>query len=191
MEKMKKSLYGWEVRKVDKRRVPDGEKVHDIQQLWQRSHEILGLALQGLSNKDIAKELKVHPGTVSDTINSELGKKKLSELRKERDGEFIDVSKKINEIAEKALKVYDEILDSETISYDLKKKTADTVLMDIGGHRAPTQIQSQSISTTATFEEIEEFKRIGHLAAKDAGYLIEIPKIVKEESSNELEEMSE
>ena len=54
---------------------------------------------------------------------------------------------------------------------DLKKKTADTVLMEIGGHRAPTRIDSRNLNVTANAEDIEEFKRRGIEAAKAAGLL--------------------
>jgi len=172
-----KNLYGFEVREPDKRRNLDGSrKIHDCKMLWQRQHEILGLALGGMSNKDIAAQLGITPVTVSHAVNGELGMKKLSQMRKERDGEFIDVAKKVEELSEKALKIYEEIFDSETISYELKKKTADTVTMDLGGHRAPTVIDSRSVEVTATMDELDEFKRLGHKAAKDAGFLIELPE---------------
>lgn len=185
-ENKRVSLYGFETIGVDRRRV-EKKSIPDIKHLWQKNHEILGLCLQGFSTKDIAETLNICRTTVSNTLNSELGQKKLSEMRKERDGEFIDVSKKIAELSEKALEMYEQIFDSTTISHNLKKSTADTVLMDLGGHRAPTKIDSRHITTTATLEEIEEFKRLGHIAAKEAGYLIEI----KEETEDEPEKITE
>lgn len=171
----RKNLYGLEVRELDQRRTST-KYSPEIKQLWQRSHEILGLALQGYTNVQIAKALNVTPACITNTINSELGEKKLASMRKERDGEFIDVSRKIKELSEKALKVYEEIFDSDTISYNLKKSTSDTVLMDLGGHRAPTKIDSRSVSLTASVEELEEFKQLGYKAAKEAGFLIDLPE---------------
>ena len=176
----KKSLYGFEMARgtVDGRRRGKERKnrAYDVKMLWQRNHEILGLALTGLSQEAIAKELGVGKISVSRTVNSELGQKKLSEMRKSRDGEFIGVSKRVAELQEKAMKVYEEIFDSDNISYSLKKKTADTITMDLGGYRAPTVIDSRSVELTATLEELDEFKRLGHKAAEEAGFLIELPE---------------
>ena len=74
------NLYGFEFREPDKRRVPTEErKTYDIQSLWQRNHEIINLAARGFNNVTIAEILNINPQTVSNTLNSELGKRKLSE----------------------------------------------------------------------------------------------------------------
>lgn len=169
------SLYGFKMREPDKRRKDWGEKKNfNINMLWQRSHEILGLALSGMSQEDISTYLGVSKDCVCKTMNSELGQEKLASMREERDGGYIDVSKRVAQLSEKAIKMYDEIFDSDTISYNLKKATADTVLMDLGGHRAPTKIDTRSMHLTASVEEINEFKRLGVQAAKESGYLIEL-----------------
>ena len=124
---MKKLLYGFETREVDKR-TSDRKACWDIKQLWQRSHEILGLLLQGHSQKDIARLMGVCTATVSNTANSTLGRHKLAEMRKERDKGIIDVSKKVAELSAKALEVYEEIFDNETASLSIKKQTADTII---------------------------------------------------------------
>ena len=171
----KTSLYGFETNGIDKRRKDwDVKKNYNIKMLWQKSHEILGLALSGMTQKDIANELNITKDCVNKTMNSELGQKKLSAMREERDGNYIDVSKRIAELAEKAIQTYEDIFDSDTISYNLKKNTADTVLMDLGGHRAPTKIDTRSMHLTATPDEISEFKRLGLKAAKESGYLVEL-----------------
>lgn len=175
--KARTSLYGFEMTEPDLRFTNrDSRSSYNIKSLWQRNHEIIGLKLQGHSNKDIALMLDVTPQTVSNTLNSEMGIEKISKMREKRDEEYIDVSKRTSELLEKAMKVYEEIFDSSTVSYNLKKAAADTVVMDIGGHRAPTKVQTQSIQTTATLEEIESFKQRGKMAAKEAGFLVEIPE---------------
>jgi len=185
---MEESLYGFEMREPDKRRRKGAKPMlNEVKMLWQKNHEILGMALSGMGQKEIAERVGMCKGSVSRTVNSELGQKKLAEMRKERDGDYIDVSKKIAELSEKAIKVYEEIFEAPGISYDLKKKTSDTVLMDLGGHRAPTKIESKSLSIEATMEEVEEFKRLGHKAAKEAGFLIDIP----EGEINESEKITE
>ena len=176
---VRESLYGFEMREPDERR-SDRAGSYDIKQLWQRSHEIIDLALQGFKQSQIAEILMISPVTVSNTLNSELGIKKLSEMRERRDEGVINVSKKIAELSEKALKVYEDIFDKPDISFHLKKSAADTVLMDIGGHRAPTKIDTRSIQTTASLEEIEEFKRRGIAAVRASGMLVELEHESKE-----------
>lgn len=169
------SLYGFQMTSKDRRRKPQ-RKYEDIKMLWQRQHEMLGLYLSGMSQKEVADRLGVTPYSVSMAVNSELGQKKISEMREKRDEDYIDVSKKIAELSEKALAVYEEIFDSDTISYNLKKSTSDTVLMDLGGHRSPTKIDSRSVNLTASIDELEEFKQAGLRAAKESGFLIDLPE---------------
>lgn len=177
-------LYGFEFRDVDGRRVdPEERKTYEVKQLWQRSHEIINLAARGYKQVEIAEILNITPQTVSNTLNSELGQHKLSDIRLERDEEAKKISEKIRVLTNKALKVYHEIFDDESGECGLKDKVkvADTVLLELSGLRAPTRIQSQHISTTLTPEELEEFKERGIRAAREAGMIVDItPKQVEE-----------
>ena len=164
------SLYGFETRDVDNRR-SDREHTHDIKQLWQRSHEILGLALQGLKHKDIAQMLSISPVTVSNTLNSTLGKEKLSEMRGERDEHYKKVNEEIKALTIKALNTYHQLFDSPNIDPKMKKETADTITLEIAGMRAPTKVDTRTLHAHATLEEIEEFKRRGLEAARESGML--------------------
>ena len=168
-------LYGFEGRENDGRRVPAEErKTPNIKQLWQRSHEIINLAAQGFKQTDIAEILCIHPQTVSNTLNSELGQLKLSEIRWERDGEAKKASEKIRVLTNKALDTYHQIFDDESGECTLrdKKNVADTVLLELSGLRVPTKIQSHAIHTVLTPEEIEEFKKRGIQAARDSGLVV-------------------
>lgn len=175
----RKSLYGTEFREFDERRAPEGErKTYNIKQLWQRTHEILRLALAGHKGTDIAKILNVHPQTVSNTLNSDLGEAKLSEMRLARDQDTLDILKEIDNILlPKALKVYNRILDNETPESlgekKLQKETADTLVMDIRGHRAPSKVQGEFAHAHASVSELEEIKRRGIAAAKASGMCVE------------------
>ena len=168
------TLYGFESRDVDRRRT-DREHTHDIKSLWQRNHEIIGLAVNGLKGTEIAKILGISPVTVSNTLNSTLGKKKISEMRRKRDGNYLDVAKRIAQIRDRGLDTYEELLDDEKVDPKLRKEVADTVVLDIAGMRAPARTEARNINIHATPEEIEEFKRRGIEAAKRAGKLIVIP----------------
>lgn len=160
-------LYGFEFRDVDRRMVPEGQKRKwNIKRLWQRNHEIVNLAVQGFKNKDIALILNIDPQTVSDTLNSDLGRQKLSEMRKGRDEEAKKTAEKIRTIADKALNIYHELFDDDSGQVSLKDKGnfAGEFLKEISGLRAPTKIQSQSMSMVLTPEELEAFKKRGQAA---------------------------
>jgi len=170
-------LYGFEFRDVDLRRAAEGErKSYDIKQLWQRNHEILNLVAQGFSHVDVAEILGVTPACVSQTVNSELGQRKLSDLRLGRDEEAKKNLEKIRVLTAKALKVYHEIFDNEDGQATLRdrKDVADTVVLELSGLRAPTKIQTSSISTILTADEIKEFKERGRKAATQEGVIIDI-----------------
>lgn len=167
-------LYGFEFREVDLRRAAEGErKTYEIKQLWQRNHEIINLAAQGFKNTDIAEILGITPACVSQTLNSELGQLKLSEIRQARDDEAKKNLEKIRVLTSKAIQVYHEIFDNESGEATLKdrKSVADTVMLELSGMRTPTRIQS--VSTTLTAAELEEFKERGRRAAAQSGLIID------------------
>lgn len=168
------SLYGFETH-PDKRRT-ERKGMYDIKQLWQRSHEIISMALLGHKQKDIAEVLGVTAATVSNTLNGPLGKEKLDDMREDRDENAKKVARRIDELTDKAMKVYDDIFDSDTASLKLKMDAANTVALELAGHRAPTKIDSRHISTTATLQELEEFKERGRQAQIESGLTITIPE---------------
>jgi len=176
---LRNSLYGFEMRSddPDRRRVEEGAtKSYEIKQLWQRSHEIIALAVRGMGYREIAEVLGLNEKTVTHTLNSEVGMKKLSDMRKLRDKNAVEIGEEIERLTMKAIKTYDEIFDNPSAALKLKKETADTVLLDIKGLRAPTKIDSRSMTVHATHKEIEEWKRRGIEAAKNAGLLVELPQ---------------
>lgn len=169
-------LYGFEFRDIDKRRASEGErKSYDVKQLWQRSHEIVNLAARGFKYTEIADILNITPACVSNTLNGELGQKKLSEIRLERDEEAKKVSEKIRVLTNKALQTYHEIFDNEASELTLKEKGtfASDFLKEMSGLRAPVEIHSKSLSVQLSKEDIEEFKKRGMKAAQSAGFTVE------------------
>lgn len=171
------NLYGLEMIEEDRRRSRD-KKVYDIKQLWQRSHEIINLAAQGFKQKEIAEILRITPATVSSTLNGKLGQLKLSQIRQDRDAEARKNSAKIDQLVKKAIETYHEIFDDDSgqVSLKDKKSVADTVMLELSGLRAPTKIQSHSVHTTLTSEEIESFKKRGFESLKSLGITIDINK---------------
>ena len=180
-------LYGFDFRDVDLRRAQEGErKTYDVKQMWQRTHEIVNLAAQGFKQVDIAEILGVHPQTVSNTLNGELGQRKLAEVRQSRDEDAKKTSEKIRVLTAKALQVYHEIFDNEdgAASVRDRKDVADTVVLELSGLRVPTKVQSSLVSTVLTLAEIEEFKERGIKAAAQAGLIIDVtPEVAHEPNS--------
>lgn len=185
-------LYGFEFRDTDKRRQPkELRKTYDVKSLWQRNHEIVNLAARGFKQIEIAEILNIHPQTVSNTLNSELGEHKLSEIRLERDQEAKVVSEKIRNITNKALKVYNDIFDNEDEQVSLKDKGhfAEGFLKEMSGLRAPTQVHSVNASYALTPEELKAFNKRGIEAAKGAGIIIDIkPEQIEEKPDDSMDQ---
>lgn len=175
---LRDGLYGFAFRDIDLRRVSEGEekKTYNIKALWQRSHEIINLAAQGWKQTQIAEILNISEATVSLTLNSDLGKKKLAEIRYSRDEDAKKQSAKINALTNKAIETYNEILDNEDGQATLadRMKVSDSILLELSGLRAPTKIQASSVSMTLSAAEIAEFKQRGIKAAQEAGQIIDI-----------------
>lgn len=172
--RQKDSIYGFPMREVDLRRNPNG-RVVDIKQLWSRHKEIIQLDSMGMyTQEEIARMLNVTPTTVSNCLNSTLGKEAKLALREIRDAEYEAMVDDVIELTKKGLKIYDEILSDEAENRKLKKETADTVVLDLAGMRAPTKIQSMTAHAILTSDEIAAFKERGIKAAIDSGKLIDI-----------------
>lgn len=187
----REGLYGFEFRKWDNRRKTLDEKkggTFDITQLWQSNHEIINLTARGFKQTEVAEILNVNISTIKRTLGSELGMKKLSEIRLERDNEAKKVSEKIRVITNKALKVYHEIFDDESGECGLKDKGefAKHFLNDMSGLRAPTKVQSVSAHYTLTEEELKGFKERGMKAACDTGLVIE-SEVERDEAQRQID----
>ena len=170
-------LYGFEFRDIDKRRAEEGErKTYDAKQMWQRHHEVANLLVQGFKQTEIAEILNIHPQTVSNIANGELVKHKISEMRMERDEDAKKTAEKIRVLTNKAIATYHEIFDNESGEATLRdrKDVADTVLLELSGLRVPTKVQSQSITTVLSREELESFKNRGKKAAEEIGIIIDV-----------------
>jgi len=176
-------MYGFVGRENDNRRKPPGErKTYDIKQMWNRTHEIANLAALGYSNIKIAGKLGITPQTVSNTVNGQLCREKILEIRESRDEDVKKVIDEVDELTKKAIKVYNEIFDNQSEQADLKmrKSVADTVLLELSGLRAPIRTESKSVHTSASLTEIEEFKERGMKAARESGMIVEVDYETKE-----------
>jgi len=174
--KRRDGLYGFDYREEDARRVdPTERKNYNIKQLWQRNHEIINLAVQGWKADAIAMILNITPVTVSNTLNSDLGKAKLSEMRFENDEEVKKTTERIRILTDRALDTYDEIFNSEDEIMSLKDRGhfAETFIKDVSGLRAPIRVDQRSLHVSMTKEELDKIKSRGIEAMREAGMLAE------------------
>ena|SRR5690606_5453065 len=183
-EGLRQGLYGFPVKSDERPSVP--AKPYHPQKLWARSHEMIRLHVLGLTNVQIARILNVHPQTVSNTLNSQLGSHKVSELQAERDEETKVRVEQIRILTDKALATYNEIFDNESGEATLKerKEAADMVLKELSGLRVPTKIMSQASVTVLTADEIREFKSRGISAMREAGLVTESPREIEHTSED-------
>lgn len=175
-----KSLYGFEVRPdIKDRRLTGKKKRYEIEKLWQRSHEMIGMSLSGMSNADIAKVLGVSARCVQGHLNSELGMKKMSDMRRERDDKFVELSALIKDTVVKGVRTYASLLDRPDVNLELKKEVADTVVLELGGLRAPERSESRNFYASATAEDLDKFKEQAMKAAEETGKLVNITPVIE------------
>jgi hypothetical protein len=161
------------IQRSDRRRADRNKRqTFDPITLNERHHEILNLHSLGMKDKVIAETLGITSVSVSNAVNSTLGREKLALMRGAKDAETVDIYKRMQEIIPKALDVYDKILDpskNEGISMSLQKSTAADTLKDFSGLAVPKKVVS--ISARLTPELISEIKERGKLAAKECGLI--------------------
>jgi len=174
---MSKTLYGIQIKRDGRRATPGKRKTYNIQKLWQHSHEILNMALLGWKPKDIAHHLGITTQTVSNTLNSHLGKTKLAIMRQSRDADTLDAKARIDNMIPDALLVYESILKREGIGENcpitLMKGTADTVTMNLGGLEAPKRFEGRHLHAHLTREDIKHINKEGKQLAIEEGVLTE------------------
>jgi hypothetical protein len=140
-------------------RTPTGHRKYQIQQIWEIHHEIMRRLLLGIDSKDIAQDLGVTEVMVSYTKNSHLVQQQLSIMQGARDAETIDAAVEIKKLVPKALRVMEEILDSEGQAH-LKLRAASDVL----DRELPRKIRTENIHAFLTSEQIEEIKSRARMA---------------------------
>jgi len=138
-------------------RKPTYDRKYEIQNMWERHHEIVRLTLLGHAPKDIAERLKITPQTVSITLNSKIVRDKLEIMRAQRDAASVSVAQAIQDLAPKAIAMVDKILESElgAVSPAVQLGAAKDIL-DRSGHKPAEKVQHMHAHLTA--EEIEQIK---------------------------------
>lgn len=142
---------------MDGRRNPNGAK-YQVEELWDRHHEIMRLAVMGMKQVAIAQQLGVSEVMVSYTLNSPLVQRQMELLRATRDAKTVDVAKRIKELAAEAVERIGDIMREGSEGAALK---ASLGILDRAGH-APIQ-KFQGTMAVLTAEDILEIKERARL----------------------------
>lgn len=149
------------------RRFNGSGRKYQIQQLWDLHHEIIRLALLGWKHLEIARELGVTGATVSNCLNSEIGRRHLELMRNARDAESIDLATEIRNNAPRAFKLLMELMDDDTTA--TKERIA--IAMDNlnrAGYMPPKVVEGHFIHAHLTRQEIDEIKS----RARESGMMV-------------------
>lgn len=158
-------------------------RTYEPKQLNPLHHEILRRALLGDSHRDIATALDCTVATVSNAVNSGLGRDKLRTMTAVADINSVELAQQIRETAPKALAVIQEILDSDSANYATKFRAA-TDILDRAGHAAVKKVEVRRSATELSAEELDRLKQeaVDRLRATgmcvDAEYVVsDVPNI--------------
>ena len=133
-----------------------------VSDMWELHHEITRRLVLGQKGVDIAKALGCTPQTVSNVRNSPVAQDHIAIMKGARDADTVDLSKRIIEIAPRALTLLEDIIkgenDGANASLGLRAKEANGMLARVG-HGIPQKIQSESVNYHVTSEQIADIKR--------------------------------
>lgn len=105
---------------------------YNIEELQAKHHSIMQLHIFGFKQEDIASALQIDRRTVSETLNSDIGKRQLDLIKASIDKKTIDVSQRLSDLVPSAVKIYEEILNEGKLNgMVVDAKTIRTVAKEI------------------------------------------------------------
>ena len=139
------------------------ERKTQIHHLWDKHHQVLRLIALGNKDKDIAEAVGMTPMMISTIRCSNISKDILSVMRGALDQTTIDIAKEIGNLAPRAVKVLEELMDSENERIQL---SAAVDVLDRAGYAAQKNLKVD-IHNHVTQADIDDIKR----RAVEAGML--------------------
>lgn len=155
----------------DRRRSMD-RKTYQIKQVWDAHREIMRLSLLGMKQTRIAEIVGCTPATVSNTLNAPIVKERLELMRAARDVDAIDVGKRIQELAPKALDIVEKVLSGEIdapISVQLREANN---ILDRAGHKAASKLDVRSMHITP--DDIARIKQRAFETGAASGLVVDV-----------------
>ena len=137
-------------------------------------HEIIRLTILGWKGSEIARYLKITPVTVSNCLASDKARNLLRLLTQKRSEQAVDLQKVMLENAPTVHDIWLNIItDDDTPSATRAKEARE--YLGVCGFAKPQRIQSHSVHTHLTLEEIEQIKATARSRASSAGLLVAEP----------------
>jgi hypothetical protein len=154
---------------TDKRMSVNGRK-SSPKSLRSLNHEILRLSLLGWKGTEIAKHLGITPITVSNTLNSPKGRAVLIGMNQARAERTVDIAEDMRIFAPKALDVWKEcIADPEGVVPMPVRAREAREFLGVCGYVKPQRVESHTVHTHLTLEEIQELKEKARARAIASG----------------------
>lgn len=157
---------------MEDKRLRENSTRRQPKMLSDRYHQILRLHLLGYKNREIAVRLGIAESTVSIALNSNLGRCYSAMQRAELDGTAIEAAREIRNLAAKAVKLIEGVMESEEAPASVRLRAAQDIL-DRAGFSAPKQREIEASPVSLTTEELDELKRMAVERAQESGLIIE------------------
>lgn len=160
------------LRNFDRRRT-DTPRAYEPKTLNARHHEILRLSLLGFSNKEIADKLGCTPATVSNTLNSGLGREHSAILRAEADASALETAKRIREISPKAIELIERLITDDEAPANVRLRAAQDAL-DRAGFAPVKNVNVSSMNVTLSGSDLDALKETALQRARMNGIVVDV-----------------
>lgn len=145
-------------------------RYYQVQRIQERHREITRLIIVGLKDTVIAESMGITAQTVRNTKNNPMVKKQLDLMTAVRDVEAIDVARRIEKIAPKALEVLENILDGKVEKPELDSNKYEMVsvgqrfsaardFLDRSGHGAIKKVAGIIGHGYLSPDDVDELKK--------------------------------
>ena len=144
---------------LDRRFSPAGNANYELKKLWALHNEIARQMLVGVRPFVIARNLEITTQTVSNVINSPIFKKQFNGMKIDRDASSVDLSKRIKDVAERAIDLLDKAVADDLKSEGEVTQVGIRAAISVVDHALPKRIEGRHIVGHLTTEDITRIKR--------------------------------
>lgn len=144
-----------------------GNKNYSVEKIWDHHHEIVRRLALGQRPRQIALDLDVSVQTISNVRNSPLVKQQLAMLHAVRDVETTEVARQILEVAPKAIRVIEDMLDDEEQKADVRLRAALGTL----DHAIPRRSVQLNVDQHLNEDDMNDIKKIALERGKKSGVI--------------------
>ena len=144
---------------LDRRFSPAGNANYELKKLWALHNEIARQMLVGVRPFVIARNLEITTQTVSNVTNSPIFKKQFNGMKIDRDANSVDLSKRIKDVAERAIDLLDKAVVDDLKSEGEVTQVGIRAAISVVDHALPKRIEGRHIVGHLTTEDITRIKR--------------------------------